>query len=380
LLIGWNIASAARIFPHYLAYFNELAGGPDNGYKWLVDSNLDWGQDWKELKTYMDVHGIARIKFAQFSSNDPATYGIDYEPIAPMTGVPPVLPARFNPAPGVYVLSASSLQGVPLADINTYDYFRHREPTARIGHALFVYEVQPVQPVPGWVAQCTAPTPLLEPVDIAEGFGRDDLRVIYFDCAQTMVWSGNTPRGWIVLPYALAHDKNVFVSRWLSQASLMFEQKRSFALPPNSIFFTSGEPLSLGGATSLSAQFGQTAELLAYQIEHSMVRPGQAVELLTFWRVIGQPPAMLSVMAHLVSADGQVIAVGDGLGFTADQWQVGDVFVQRHLFQIPASVTTGTFWAQAGLYTLDNLQRLSVTVNGAAVGDSLRLASLQVKP
>jgi len=75
----------------------------------------------------MDTHGITRIKFAQFSSNDPATYGIDYEPIAPMTGAPPVLPSRFNPAPGVYVLSASSLQGVPLADINTYDYFRHRE-------------------------------------------------------------------------------------------------------------------------------------------------------------------------------------------------------------------------------------------------------------
>jgi len=33
------------VAPHYLAYFNELAGGPANGFKELADSNLDWGQD-----------------------------------------------------------------------------------------------------------------------------------------------------------------------------------------------------------------------------------------------------------------------------------------------------------------------------------------------
>ncbi|PID86362.1 MAG: hypothetical protein CSB13_03810, partial [Chloroflexi bacterium] len=31
--------------PHYLAYFNQLAGGPDNGWRIAVDSNIDWGQD-----------------------------------------------------------------------------------------------------------------------------------------------------------------------------------------------------------------------------------------------------------------------------------------------------------------------------------------------
>ena len=37
----WYIGTSLYIHPHYLAYFNELAGGPDNGYKYLVDSNLD---------------------------------------------------------------------------------------------------------------------------------------------------------------------------------------------------------------------------------------------------------------------------------------------------------------------------------------------------
>ena len=46
---AWYAVSVARVHPHYLAYFNEPAGGPANGYRLLVDSNLDWGQDLKGL-------------------------------------------------------------------------------------------------------------------------------------------------------------------------------------------------------------------------------------------------------------------------------------------------------------------------------------------
>ena len=381
ILLIWNAIGTLRLFPHYLAYFNELAGGPENGYKWLVDSNLDWGQGWKELKAYLDAHGIARIKFAQFSSNDPATYGIGYEPIAPMTGAPPVLPSRFNPAPGVYVLSASSLQGVPLADVNTYDYFRHLEPTARIGYALFVYDIRPVEPQPGWAATCASPAPPLEPADFSAGLGRDDLRQVYFDCTQSWVLPGNSSHGWILMPYALAHDTSAFSARWLSRANLTFEQKQSFEVPPFSISLTSGESAEvMQGLSPLSGSFGQTAELSGFRLDRSTIRPGQPVELLTFWRVTGQPPAMLSVMAHLVTQDDRVIAVADGLGFTADQWQEGDILIQRHLLEIPANTPPGILWAQTGLYTLDDIRRLPVTVNGVSAGDSLRLASIKVTP
>jgi hypothetical protein len=46
LLLGiWLSASSVWIFPYYLEYFNELVGGPSNGYRYLLDSNLTWGQD-----------------------------------------------------------------------------------------------------------------------------------------------------------------------------------------------------------------------------------------------------------------------------------------------------------------------------------------------
>ena len=44
LLAAWHLGAALGIHPHYLAYFNELAGGPARGYRILVDSSLDWGR------------------------------------------------------------------------------------------------------------------------------------------------------------------------------------------------------------------------------------------------------------------------------------------------------------------------------------------------
>ena len=58
LLIIWYVLSSILIYPHYLAYFNEFVGGPNNGYKYMVDSNLDWGQDLKGLKQYMAKNDI----------------------------------------------------------------------------------------------------------------------------------------------------------------------------------------------------------------------------------------------------------------------------------------------------------------------------------
>jgi 4-amino-4-deoxy-L-arabinose transferase-like glycosyltransferase len=45
LLAGWTAVSSLAVHPRYIPYFNELAGGSPRGYRWLADSNLDWGQD-----------------------------------------------------------------------------------------------------------------------------------------------------------------------------------------------------------------------------------------------------------------------------------------------------------------------------------------------
>lgn len=56
LLLGWYVVESMLIYPHYFAYFNELSGGPKYGYKYLSDSNLDWGQDNDAAKLYIAKH------------------------------------------------------------------------------------------------------------------------------------------------------------------------------------------------------------------------------------------------------------------------------------------------------------------------------------
>ncbi len=67
------------IYPHYLAYFNVLAGGPDNGWRSLVDSNLDWGQDLEALAPWMAANGVEEVWLSYFGEARPSTYGIVYE-------------------------------------------------------------------------------------------------------------------------------------------------------------------------------------------------------------------------------------------------------------------------------------------------------------
>jgi hypothetical protein len=50
--LGWLVVVSTAVHPYYLAYFNELAGGPVNGRSFLVVSDLDWGQDLVGLQRY----------------------------------------------------------------------------------------------------------------------------------------------------------------------------------------------------------------------------------------------------------------------------------------------------------------------------------------
>ena len=98
--------------PHYLAYFNELAGGSTRGYRYLADSNLDWGQDLKLLANFID-QASHDVYYSYFGAAVPARYGIDRPSLAARQDEPLNF-APANPAPGLYALSVSHLQGMGL--------------------------------------------------------------------------------------------------------------------------------------------------------------------------------------------------------------------------------------------------------------------------
>lgn len=127
----WYAVSAAWIYPNYLAYFNELAGGPRNGYKYLVDSNLDWGQKLKELAEYVESRNLADAKIKYFGPPGVMKYyGLANSPLD-----------ECRPSTGTWAISATYLQNVYLDDPNCHDWLKKLRPKEIIGYCIFIYEV-----------------------------------------------------------------------------------------------------------------------------------------------------------------------------------------------------------------------------------------------
>ncbi len=145
-----TIAVALWIHPHYLSYFNPIAGGPANGYRVLIDSNVDWGQDLLRLRRWMGETGVTSVKLGWFGTADPAYYAIAHEPL-PGLGRDaffrlwwdvPFDPAQ--PEPGLYAISATSLWETPLRpeEKHVYAWFRARQPSARVGYSILIYDLR----------------------------------------------------------------------------------------------------------------------------------------------------------------------------------------------------------------------------------------------
>jgi hypothetical protein len=103
----WLLAGIWLAFPGYLGYFNELAGGARNGYLYLSDSNVDWGQDLLRLADYARRHPGETIRLAQFG---PVPIPRGFSPRILLDG-----PAGAPLSPldaGTYAVSATELAGV----------------------------------------------------------------------------------------------------------------------------------------------------------------------------------------------------------------------------------------------------------------------------
>lgn len=83
LLLVWFVASSCWVYPHSLSYFNESIGGPYNGPRHLLGSSVDWGQDLRYLKSWIDENDLGLIRIVPRPSYDPRDVGILYPSFDP---------------------------------------------------------------------------------------------------------------------------------------------------------------------------------------------------------------------------------------------------------------------------------------------------------
>lgn len=118
LALGWQLVESLGIRPDYLAYFNQLAGGPRHGYRHLVDSSLDWGQDLPGLRRWLGEHGfdapgVTPPYLAYFGTGSPDYYGIRATHLPCFFERPGHEHVDLQLRGGCYCVSATMLQGVP---------------------------------------------------------------------------------------------------------------------------------------------------------------------------------------------------------------------------------------------------------------------------
>jgi tetratricopeptide (TPR) repeat protein len=144
-LLVFHILSSALVFPHYIAYSNELWGGPSNTYRLLSDSNADWGEQLKWAKKYLDERGVKDCWFVYFGEGvaEPNYYGIPCKPLptADSLGLNERIDAPAS-IDGTVLVSASDLSGFEFGPgtLNPYEQFKQLKPTAVIGREVFVFD------------------------------------------------------------------------------------------------------------------------------------------------------------------------------------------------------------------------------------------------
>jgi hypothetical protein len=131
VLVAAQLFSAISIAPHFLSYFNVLAGGPKNSYAMLADSNVDWGQDLPALKAELARLGARHVLLSYFGTAPIQEYGIQADK---WDGSVRGFFERWD----WVAISATNLDGVFLRD-DPFADFRALTPDARAGYSILLY-------------------------------------------------------------------------------------------------------------------------------------------------------------------------------------------------------------------------------------------------
>ncbi len=143
LLLLWQVKASAGVQPYFLTYFNELAGGPARGDEHLLDSNLDWGQDLKGLRRYLEDEKVSDLILSYYGSTLPDYIGRPYQDL--FSTIEPRSHHLNGPTPAreYLAVSATNLHGLYYKEFgkDMFYWLRGRKPKAVIGNDIRVYDV-----------------------------------------------------------------------------------------------------------------------------------------------------------------------------------------------------------------------------------------------
>jgi hypothetical protein len=332
----WLLFIAFWIQPHYLAYFNVLAGGPEGGWRYLVDSNLDWGQDLGGLKGWMDENEVEQVWLSYFGEGRPSYYGISY------TGLDSWPPRLMNPqarpfyphdpAPGIYAIGATNLQGVHFANHDQFAWFREREPLDKVGYSIFLYEVPP-RGEPTDVVLAGVQLDEIAPDDFAR-FQTNQVMPRWLNSSSAFMQPA-AEEFWLVV------DNN-FEMEWVDTAV-------SLQRITENQQYTLYHAVSAQSGLQPGWSFRQNElEIDLLDLPEGLSLGDGGLQFTTRWHN-ETGPVPLKIYVHLLDESGQIVSQWDGLDIAWEGWRAGDVLWQQHEVMLPAN-PSGQYELRLGVY------------------------------
>ncbi|MFY9484326.1 MAG: glycosyltransferase family 39 protein [Patescibacteria group bacterium] len=127
ILSVFLVIEFVRSYPYYLSYFNQLYGGTENGYAIATDSNIEWGQDLKRIKSYIDSHNLDKpyLEYYWDGLSSVNYYGINSKFLSDF---------RSGDS-GYIIIGASALQ------TERYSWLKNYQPIDKITPSVFIYKL-----------------------------------------------------------------------------------------------------------------------------------------------------------------------------------------------------------------------------------------------
>ncbi len=231
---------------------------------------------------------------------------------------------------------------------------------------------------------------------------RSDLKVKWFDCRNAILFPGMIHVTRYLSPdffpcdadlwkHYLSGAQLIAQPRWPDSGNVIFSlyEFNPYQLYVGSIRDLINERVFIGGE-SFDANSPETGlEQAGYldfsglnffgrEIDQATTKPGDAIEIETYWRVTALLSPPLKIFVHVTSPDGKIVAQWDGLDVDAGSLEPYDLFVQRHRIDLPPDLAPGPYRISLGVYHADTGARLKARIDDRDI-DSIVLGTLMVE-
>lgn len=144
--------------------------------------------------------------------------------------------------------------------------------------------------------------------------------------------------------------------------------------------FEPGDPAGLRHSIELPVNVGNTMTFLGHDRTEAS-SPGSVLELVLYWTLQPRPDRHYIIFAHLLNAEGQVVAGYDANHYPAQFWQPngGERLLSYFPLWIPPDTPPGTYQVEIGVYFQPTGERLPILQGETAVSDRLLLQPLELR-